>query len=152
MYHFFFNDSCDKMLPMLCLLLRMAPQHLLGLSIVEEKDLVSVEETECNREMWPHGMLFTESRSNRTEASEQQQQPVKRCHVVQLSKDETQLQPASLCHSHVEPFFFFFLFHFRSSCGAAVFVFQPFMFFTFFLIVICAHRAPCRTGYHIRDY
>lgn len=70
-----------------------------------------------------------------TEASEQLQQPVKRCHIVQWSKDETRLQPASLCHPHVEPFFFFLFFRFRSSCGAAVFVFQPFcFFFTFFLL------------------
>lgn len=133
MYHFFFNDSCDKMLPMLCLLLRMAPQHLLGLSIVEEKDLVSVEETECNREMWPHGMLFTESRSNRTDwglrAAAATGETVSRCAIVQRWDATTTSQSVSLsCWA----FLFLFSFPFplllwgSSVCFSALYVFYLF--------------------------
>lgn len=115
---------------------------------------ISVEERESDREMWPHGMLFTESRSNRTDwglrAAAAAGETVSHCTMVQRWDATTTSQSVS---SPCWAFLFLSFFPFPLLLWGSTVCFSALLFFFYlFFIVICAHRAPCRTGYHIRDY
>lgn len=144
MYHFFFNSSCDKMLPNVCLLLRMALQHLLDFSRRERKRQRNV--TTWHVVYWkpvkPHWLRPQSSSSSRWNG-------VTLCNGPKMRRDYN--QPVCVIPMLSLSFSFFFSIS-APLVGQQCLFFSPFVFFYLFFIVICAHRAPCRTGYHIRDY